>query len=119
MKNKVEWQDIVKVNGEYYLERFDIEFEDSRLNDVNCLGYNEDIIINNLTKLEREIDGFCFDDDPLYNCDDFFEYVKEKYNLYEDDDIETYLFDDIDLPEEVTQEFDIAWLGGYINGVNI
>ena len=32
MQNKVEWMDIVRINDEYYLERFDVEFEDKRLN---------------------------------------------------------------------------------------
>lgn len=116
MRNKVEWQDIVKVNGEYYLEMFEVEFEDSRLNNIR-FGDKMILILDKLEQLENELDDF--DWDCLYDCDDFFVSVKEKYNLNEDDDIETYLFDDIDLPEEVTQKYDIAWLGGYINGVNI
>lgn len=116
MKNVVKWKDVVKVNGEYYVEIFEVEFDDSRLNKIETyLGDDEEIIINALIELENEIDGFRFDEDPLYNCDKFFDAVREKYNLDEDDDIETYMFDSIDIPEE----FDIAWLGGYINGINI
>ena len=115
MKNKVEWQDIVKVNGEYYLERFDVEFEESELDDI-YLGDNMIDILNKIAIVERSLE---YEIDPLYDCGDFFDSVREKYNISEDDDVETYLFDDIDLPEEVTKEFDIAWLGGYINGVNI
>lgn len=113
--NKVEWQDIVKVNGEYYLERFEVEFEDEELNSYQFPN-NENGIIEDLYRLEKLNKEYY---DPLYNCDKFFEAVRKKYNLAEDNYIETYMFDEIDLPEEVEQEFDIAWLGGYINGVNI
>ena len=116
MRNKVEWQDIVKVNGECYLERFDVEFEDSRLNNIR-FGDNMILILDKLEELENELDDF--DADCLYDCGDFFVSVREKYGLDEDEDVETYLFDDIDLPDEVTKEFDIVWLGGYINEVNI
>lgn len=113
MKNKVEWLDIVKVNGGYYLERFDVEFEDKRLNRYK-LGNDMNSIEEKLEQIEENLDDF--DWDCLYNCDNFFESVREKYNLTEDDEIKTYMFDDIELPEE--SEFDIAWCGGYINGVN-
>ena len=116
MRNKVEWQDIVKVNGEYYLERFDVGFEDSRLNNIR-FGNDMILILDKLEELEHELNDF--DYDCLYDLSDFFDSVREKYGLDEDDDVETYMFDGIDLPEEVTQKYDIAWLGGYINGVNI
>lgn len=117
MKNKVEWQDIVRINDEYYLERHDVEFEYefAQLDDV-YLGDDEGSIINKIMELSDEFDKGEF---PLYDCSDFFGSITEKYRLDDDDDIETYLFDDIDLPEEVTKKFDIAWCGGYINGVNI
>ena len=121
MKNKVEWQDIVKVNGKYYLERFDVEFEDKRLNDWHFEA-DEELIINELISLENVFNGFSFNNnyfEPLYDCDNFFNSVRKKYGLSKDDYIETYLFDHIDLPDEVFKKYDIAWLGGYINGVNI
>lgn len=114
MKNKVFWQDIVKIGDEYYLERFEVEFEDSNLNEV-YLGDDEKSILDKL----QELLLYDFEDEPLYDCGDFFVAIREKYNLDEDDDVETYMFDDIDLPDEVCEKFDIAWLGGYINGVNI
>lgn len=113
MQNKVEWMDIVRINDEYYLERFDVEFEDKRLNRYK-FGNDMLSIEKKLEKIEENLDDF--DWDCLYDCSDFFSSVREKYNLDEDEEIETYMFDDIDLPEEI--EFDIAWLGGYINGVN-
>lgn len=116
MKNKVEWQDIVKVNGEYYLEMFDVEFEDERLNNI-IFGNDMILILDKLEELKHELDDF--DYDCLYDCSDFFASVREKYDLDEDEEVETYLFDYIDLPDEVTEKYDIAWLGGYINGVNI
>ena len=115
MKNKVEWMDIVKVNGEYYLERFDVEFEESELDDI-YLGDNMMDILNKIAIVERSIEYVI---DPLYDCSNFFSSVREKYNLDEDEEIETYLFNDIDLPEEITKKYDIAWCGGYINGINI
>ena len=45
MKNKVEWQDIVRIGDDYYLESFEVEFEDERLNDV-YLGNDETTILN-------------------------------------------------------------------------
>lgn len=117
MKNKVEWMDIVKINGEYYLERFDIEFEEKELDDI-YLGDNMKNILSNISIVERSIE---YEIDPLYDCSDFLSLVQKKYNLTDDefDDMKTYLFDNIYLPEEVIQKFDIASLGGYINGVNI
>lgn len=119
-KNKVYWQDIVKIGDEYYLERFEVGFEDIRLNGIE-FGDDEKSILNKLEELEKELAGFDFEDDPLYDLGDFFIAVGEKYNLTEDelDDVKTYMFDDIDLPDEVCKKWDIAWLGGYINGVNI
>jgi uncharacterized protein YkuJ len=120
MKNTVEWQDIVKIGDEYYLECFEVEFEDERLNEIK-FGKDERSIINKLKELENDLADFDFEDDPLYSCSNFFLAIGEKYNLTEDelDDVETYMFDDIDLPDEVCEKYDIAWLGGYINGVNI
>lgn len=115
MKNKVEWMDIVKVNEEYYLERHDVEFEEKEFDEI-YLGDDEVSIFDNVDLIANKYD---YEWDCLYDCDDFFEAVREKYNIDEDDEIETYLFDDLDLPEEVTKKFDIAWLGGYINGMNI
>ena len=112
MKNKVEWIDIIRIDDEYYLERHDITFEEDVLNHANYLGDNMDTILENIYLLDA-------DNDCLYNCSDFFDAVREKYNLDEYEEIETYMLDDIDLPEEVCQKFDIAWLGGYINGMNI
>lgn len=117
MKNKVEWQDIVKVNDEYYLERFDIEFEDTRLNDIE-FGNDMISIFDKIEDLESELDDF--ESDCLYDCSDFFYSVREKYGLSEDDNIETYIFDGLNYaPDEVFEKFDIAWCGGYINGVNV
>ena len=118
MQNKVEWMDIVRINDEYYLERFDVGFEDSRLSRYK-FGNDMLSIEKKLEKIEENLDDF--DADCLFDCSDFFYALQEKYGLTDDelDNVETYLFDDINLPEEVTKEFDIAWLGGYINGVNI
>lgn len=117
MKNKVEWKDVVKVNGEYYLETFNVQFEDEyeKLNDI-YLGESEKSIIDKIGQLTD-----CFKNDmPLYNCDNFFDSVKEKYGIAEDEDVTTYLFDDFgDIPDEALREFDVDWLGGYINGINI
>lgn len=115
MKNKVEWMDIVKVNGEYYLERHDVEFEEEELDEI-YLGTNMRDILNKIAIVERSLG---YEIEPLYNCSDFFSAIQEKYNLTDDEleDVETYMFEDIELPEE--SEFDIALLGGYINGVNI
>lgn len=115
MKNKVEWMDIVKVNDEYYLERYDVEFEYGMFDEM-YLGNDEESILNNIKLIAN---AYGLDCDRLYDCYDFFEAVREKYNIDEDEEIETYMFDDIDLPEEVYKKFDIAWLGGYINGMNI
>lgn len=117
MKNKVKWKDIVKVNGEYHLETFDVQFEDEygKLNDV-YLGESEKSIIDKIGHLT----DYFKDDTPLYNCDNFFDSVREKYGIAEDEDVETYLFDDFEnVPDGVLMEFDVAWLGGYINGINI
>lgn len=111
MKNKVEWMDIVKINDEYYLERHDVEFEEKEFDEI-YLGNDETSILNNVNSIANK---YNFDWDCLYDCSDFFVAVREKYGLDEDDDIETYMFNDIDIPEE----FDIAWMGGYINGMNI
>lgn len=118
MKNNVYWQDIVKIKGKYYLEDFDVDFEDKRLED-EYLGESEDDILQKISEYEEKYEDFI--SDPLYDCSKFFEGIQKKYNLTDDEmeEVETYLFDDLDLPREVCEEFDIAWLGGYINGMNI
>ena len=117
MQNKVEWMDIVRINDEYYLERFDVEFEDKRLNRYK-FGNDMLSIEKKLEKSKKNLDDF--DSDCLFDCSDFFYSVREKYNLDEDYEIETYMFDGLnDAPDEVFKEYDIAWCGGYINGVNI
>ncbi len=118
MKNTVEWRDIVKIGDEYYLESFEVGFEDMRLNEIE-FGDDEKSILDKLKELESELPGF--EKDLVYDLGDFFIAVGEKYNLTEDelDDVESYMFDGIDLPDEVCEKWDIAWLGGYINGVNI
>ena len=113
MRHKVEWMDIVKVNGDYHLERHDIEFEEKEFDGI-YLGNDEKSILNNAKLTVDKYNSDCL----FYDCSNFFSYVIEKYNLDENEEIETYLFNDIELPEEVTQKYDIAWLGGYINGVN-
>ena len=120
MKNIVEWQDIINIGDKYYLERFEVGFEDIRLNEIE-FGEDEKSIIDKLKELETELAGFDFENEPLYSCSDFFLAIGEKYNLApnELENVKTYLFDDIDLPDEVCKKYDIAWLGGYINGVNI
>ena len=120
MKNKVEWQDIVRIGDEYYLESFDVEFEDERLNEIE-FGKDEKSILEKLEELETELAGFDFENEPLYSCSNFFLAIGEKYNLTPNElgNVKTYLFDGIDLPDEVCEKYDIAWLGGYINGVNI
>lgn len=116
VKNNISWRDIVKIKGNYYLEEFDVEFEDVKLNDVK-LPDNESEILKKLEEFEKQ--GVCTN--PLYDCSNFFAELAAKYSLSEEEmeDVETYLFDDIDLPKEACEEFDIAWLGGYVNGVNI
>ena len=118
MKNEVRWQDIVRIKGEYHLETFDVTFEDERLNDIE-LPDGESEILEKLEELEEILEDFS--SDPLYDCSNFFNAVQEKYGLTDDEmeDVETYLFDNIDLPKEVCEKYDIAWLGGYINGINI
>lgn len=116
MKNNVvTWRDIVKINGEYFLEVFEVSLEDRRLNNV-YLGDDEETILKNIQNiLGKDYNG----DNPLYDCGDFFTKVAEKHNISDEDEIETYLFDDLELNDEVCKKFDIAWLGGYINSVNI
>ena len=118
MKNEVYWKDIVRIGDDYYLECFEVGFEDIRLNNIE-FSDDEDSILKKLEELENELAGF--ERDLVYDLGDFFIAVGEKYNLTEDelDDVESYMFDGIDLPDEVCKKYDIAWLGGYINGVNI
>ena len=106
--NNIIWKDIVKIKNEYFQEEFNVEFENKKLNDIEFANNEKDI----LKQLEN------VDDEPLYDCSNFFDLVAKKYNV-DVDDIQTYLFDNIDLPDEVCKKFDIAWLGGYINGINI
>lgn len=117
MKNKVEWADIVKIGENYYLEKFPVVFEDSRLNEIQFES-DESSILEKLSCLEKELDDFSIES-PLYDCSSFFDAVRKKYNLSEDDEIETELFDNLDAPASVYEKYDVSWLGGYINGVNI
>ena len=50
MKNKVEWADIVKIGENYYLEKFPVVFEDSRLNEIQFES-NESSILEKLSCL--------------------------------------------------------------------
>lgn len=116
--NDVRWQDIVKIKGNYYLETFKVDFEDKRFSEI-YLGESESEILEKIEEYEQMYEDIV--SDPLYDCSDFFKAIQDKYKLSDDelDDVETYLFDDLDLPMEVCKKFDIAWLGGYINGINI
>lgn len=116
MSNIVEWMDIVKINDNYYLERFPVDFEDDRLKEIS-FGNDESEIINKLSELEVSLEDF--ESDPLYDCSKFFDSIRKKYNLGDDEEIKTELFDDLEAPSYIYEKFDIAWLGGYINGVNI
>ena len=110
--SNVTWRDIVSINGEYFLEEFPVSFENPVLNSLK-FPKGEDEILNMIEDYDNGVE------DCIYDCSNFFEEVRKKYKLPNTDDIETYLFDDIDLPEEITKKIDIAWLGGYINGFNI
>lgn len=116
MKNEVLWKDAVLINGLWVLEVFPVDFENEYLNDVQ-FGDNEEDILKQL--LEFENNGKYIE--PLYDCDKFFSSVKEKYNLKEEDEVITYMFNDVDeeIESSISKDIDIAWLGGYINGVNI
>lgn len=118
MKNTVVWQDIVKIKDDYFLEAHEVSFEDGRLNEIEFKG-GEKEILEKIEKCEEEFEDFI--SDPLYDCSKFFEAIQKKYSLTDDEmeEVETYLFDDIDLSEDVCKKYDIALLGGYINGINI
>lgn len=108
--NSIRWRDIVLIRGEYHLEEEEISLEDS-LKGVEIPIDEAEILAMVNSRLKEE--------DPLYNCDMFFDKLVEEYNLSSQDEVQTYLFDGIFLPEEVTKKWDIALLGGYINQYNI
>lgn len=106
-ENVILWKDVVCVDGRYYYFVVPVEFE-CDIPDVNY-PMEESAILSIL-------DG----NDPVYNCDNFFDYVEQTLGC-DHDDVTTYSFDDIDVPVEELKRLgvDIALLGGYINGVNI
>ena len=112
MANEVKWRDIVLINGKCYLEEFPIELE---------TGFDKIQFGNTMEEILKQLNNFNII--SLYNCDNFFDAVREKYDLSPNDDISTYLFNEDDfnenIPDDVFKKYDIALLGGYINGINI
>lgn len=132
-KNIVEWLDIVKIKDSYHLVRCPVKLESiiipEEVLENHYLGNRMDVIektlhalieyykaINIDTNLEINLEGY--EDDTLYNCDEFYDLVRKTFNLSDNDEIETVMMDDIDIPKEIAEKYDIAYLGGYINGVN-
>jgi hypothetical protein len=132
-KNVIEWLDIVKIKDSYHLVRCPIKLESiiipEEVLENHYLGNRLSVIektihalieyykaINIDTNLEINLEGY--EDDTLYNCDEFYELVKTTFKLSDNDEIETVMLDGIDVPKEVAEKYDIAYLGGYINGVN-
>ena len=132
-KNIVEWLDIVKIKDSYHLVRCPVKLESiivpEEVLENHYLGNRIDVIektlhalieyykaINIDTNLEINLEGY--EDDTLYNCDEFYDLVRKTFNLSDNDEIETVMMDDIDIPKEIAEKYDIAYLGGYINGVN-
>ena len=111
-KSEVKWRDIVLIDGKYFLEEQKVSFENPLLNKLK-FPKDEEGILNMIEDYDNGVE------DTIYDCSNFFEAIRKKYKLTEDDDFETYLFDDLNLPEEICEKYDIAWLGGYINGFNI
>lgn len=109
-KNYIAWRDIVLINGEYFTEEHEVDFDDEKLAKAD-IPKDE----NSILSLIEEIIG----DEPVYNLERFFETVAKKHKLKEDSEIKTYMCDNIDLPDEICKRWDIAWLGGYINQFNI
>ena len=132
-KNIIEWLDIVKIKDSYHLVRCPVKLESiiipEEVLENHYLGNRIDVIektlhalieyykaINIDTNLEINLEGY--EDDTLYNCDEFYDLVRKTFNLSDTDEIETVMMDGIDIPKEIAEKYDIAYLGGYINGVN-
>lgn len=113
-KDSIRWRDIVLIKGEYYLEEHEVELEEELKEKLKGIK-----MPNTENEILDLIFGILGEDDSVYDCGDFFEAVRKKYNLASTDEIRTYLFDDIPLPDYVCKKYDIAWLGGYINQFNI
>lgn len=132
-KNIFEWLDIVKIKDSYHLVRCPVKLESiiipEEVLENHYLGNSMKAIektlhalieyykaINIDTNLEINLEGY--EDDTLYNCDEFYDLVRKTFNLSDNDEIETVMMDGIDVPKEIAEKYDIAYLGGYINGVN-
>ena len=122
-KNSIIWIDIIKFRNEYKIYSAPVKLEEI----FNCseelpfLGNTENEILTNIESLLKDEElAKAFESDssqPLYDCEPFFDSIRAEFNLGEDEEIETYCFDDIDLPED--EDFDIVETGGFINGISI
>lgn len=124
--NTFEWKDIVKINNEFHLVSCPVSFSSTVIpTDIlynQYLGNTVDEIDKTLDYLEtvhRDPSIPRNEHDSLFDCDQFFDFVRKTFNLPDDYCVETYLFDYLDLPQDICEKYDIALLGGYINGVNI
>lgn len=111
-RSSVIWRDIVFINGEYFLEEFPVVFENPVMNSLK-FSDDEEEILNMLEDYDNGIE------DCIYDCSDFFDAIRKKYDMSEDEEVLTYMFDEFDLPDEICKKYDVAILGGYINGFNI
>lgn len=110
--NEILWKDIIYIKGEYILEEQKVFLENANLDNLNFPQDEEKI----LEILEDYCNGI---EQCIYDCTNFFKEIRKKYKIPYDEEIKTYLFDELDLPKEVCEKYDITQLGGYINGINI
>lgn len=106
-ENEIVWKDIVKYEGRYYYFVVPVSLESG----IPNIDYPHD---------EKGILKILGDKQAVYDCDNFFDYVCATLGANYDD-IETYMFDDFDIPNEELERLKVnpVWLGGYINGFNI
>lgn len=102
--NEIVWKDIILINGNYHNVSCIIDLE----GDVSKITFsnNKDDILHTLEEYEIT--------ECSYNCSKFFEFASNTFNCNAND-IKTYMFDSIEVPEEISTDD----LGGYINGVRI
>ena len=117
--NSYYWKDIVKYKDTYIFIKgpisFDVPEEYKKAIEENYLGDNYDEIINNLNRLE--IFKYTPGVDYLYDLDPYLNFIRETLNIPEDEEIETYMMDNIDI-----DGFEQKWIpecGGYINEVPV